>query len=205
MKTPFAIIPVLSAILASCSHPTGITAQQVAAMNRPTENIPSQFVFQMSLKEGTTGIKNLPAKKVALGKSFKISQQHEFIYPSAYEPASTGRDLNSVVPATPKDFTSINTGIEADLTSQRVGALLVFKGTIKVTDFQGFSAMGGQLGQPIVDSDGRLITENRIEMPKLATYLTPVYAALQPDGSCAFEISHPKKGTSVTFTINPKD
>ena len=203
MKTSFLMIPVVGAMLASCSQTTGVTAHQVAAMNHPADKIPSRLTFQMSVKEARAGAKKLPATQIIVGKKFQVSDQREFIYPAAYEPASATADLTSVVPATPKDFQAIHTGIEADLTSERVGALLVFKGTIRVTDVQGFARMGGQLGQPIIDADGRLITENRIEMPKLATFSTPVYAALQPDGSCTFEISHPKKGTSVTFSIAP--
>lgn len=203
MKTSFLIIPVAGAVLASCSPTTGVTARQVAAMNRPAENLPSKLTFRMSVKEGWAGAKDLPARQVVVGRDFRISEQRDFIYPSAYEPASATADLKTVVPATPKEFQKIHTGIEADLTSERAGGLLLVKGTIKVTDFQGFSRMGGQLGQPILDSKGRLITENRVEMPKFATYSTPVYTAIQPDGSCTFEISHPKKGTTVTFSIAP--
>lgn len=172
-------------------------------MNRATDAMPSRLMFQMSVKEAKVSAKRLPAKQIIVGRNFRVSEQREFIYPAAYEPVSITTDSSSVVPATPKDFRTIHTGLEADLTSERVGALLVFKGTIKVTDFQGFSRMGGQWGQPVIDAKGRLITENRVEMPKFATFTTPVYAALQPDGSCTFEISHPKKGTSVTFSIAP--
>lgn len=203
MKISFLMIPLGGVILASCSPTATVTTCQVASMNRPADHIPSQLRFQMSVREAKTGMKSLPAKQITVGKNFRIVDQREFTYPADYEPASVAQDLDSVTPATPKEFRTIRTGIEADLTSERVGSLVVFKGTIKVTDFQGFSRMGGQAGQPIIDSEGRMITENRIEMPKLATYSTPVYTAIQPDGSCTFEISHPKKGTSVRFSLAP--
>ena len=89
------------------------------------------------------------------------------------------------------------------LTEKRVAQIVELVKSMpgKVTEFLGFSETGGRQGQPIIDSKGRLITENVIMMPKFATFTTPVYAAIQPDGSCTFEISHPKRGTSVTLSI----
>lgn len=204
MKPGLLLIPAAAcAVLASCSAPSGITTRQVAAMNRPAGDMPSRVTIQMSVKEGKAAAKPLPAKQVTVGSDFRITAQREFVYPSSYEPASAHADLTTVVPATPKEFQSIPTGIEADLETERSGGLIVIKGMIKVTEFQGFSRMGGLLGQPILNAKGQVITENRIEMPKLATYTTPVYAAVQPDGTCAFEISHPKKGTVVTLSLAP--
>lgn len=202
MKPAILLIPAACAVLASCAAPSGITTRQVAAMNRPAEDMPSKVTVRMSVKEGRRSAKELPAQRISVGGGFRITDQKGFVYPSAYEPASANADLAAVVPATPKEFQSIRNGLEADLQSERSGGLIIIKGVIKVTDFQGFSRMGGQLGQPILDARGKLITENRIEMPKLATYTTPVYAAVQPDGSCTFEISHPKKGTTVTLSID---
>ena len=204
MKPAILLIPAACAVLASCTAPTGVTVRQVAAMSQPAENMPSRVTFQISVKEGRAAVRKLPAEQIAVGGSFRITDQKDFVYPSAYEPASANAGLTAVVPATPKAFQTIQTGLEADLQSERSGGLIIIKGTIKVTDFQGFSRMGGQLGQPILDAKGRLITENRIEMPKLATYTTPVYAAVQPDGSCTFGISHPKKGTTVTLSLAPE-
>lgn len=203
MKVLFAVTIVVSAALISCSQPTEITARQVAAMSRPSEAIPTQLTFQMKVNEGRFSSKSLPTTPIIVGKSFTVSDQREFIYPAAYKPASSSSEQELVTPATPLAFQTIETGIKADLTSERVGSLVVVKGTITVTEFQGFSRMGGELGLPIIDSKGRMITENRIEMPKLATFATPIFSGLKVGGESTFEISHPEKGTSVTFAISP--
>jgi hypothetical protein len=195
-------IPAAAALFSSCAPTTtGITVNQVAAMNRPGVTLPSRLTLRMTVKEPWSKAKELPARRITVGRKTHITEGREFIYPSSYEPASASADMTSVVPANPKEFQKTDVGMEADLTSERSGGLLLIKGTIKVTEFQGFSETGGRLGQPIIDSKGRLITENVIMMPKFATFTTPVYAAIPPDGSCTFEISHPKRGTSVTLSI----
>jgi hypothetical protein len=65
--------------------------------------------------------------------------------------------------------------------------------------------MGGELGKAIFDDQGRVQTENRVEMPKFATFTTPVQVAMKPRVSTTFEIAHPTDGTVVTATVRQKD
>jgi hypothetical protein len=93
------------------------------------------------------------------------------------------------------------TGFRAELSASRKGSLILIKGMVTVKEFAGFTKMGGLLGRPIIEN-GSILTENRIEMPKFATYTTPVYSALQPESSTQFEISHPTNGTTITVTLS---
>jgi hypothetical protein len=145
----------------------------------------------------------LEAGSLKAGKELKLSQGREFIYPTEYQTVkkmapNTGY---AVTPVTPDHFEKVNIGLEAKLTSERKGGLVILKGTIVVTEFQGFAKMGGELGQPILDDEGRVVTENEVEMPKLATYTTPVYVAVQPGKPCKFEISSAVKGAKGVVEI----
>jgi len=204
MKTPFlAIVPAACALLGACSHTTGITPVQVAAMNRPAEDMPSRVTLTMTVKERGKPAQTLPARQLAVGRSVQMAAEREFIYPSAYQSPVASPDGATITPATPVDFITKQVGIRADLTTEKRGGLVIVSGEIRVTDFQGFTDMGGQLGQPILDAKGRLITENKVQMPRFATYTTPVHTALRPDGSATIGISHAKRGTTVTLSLAP--
>jgi len=146
-----------------------------------------------------------PPQKLLIGRAFQVGALRDFVYPSAYEPCKVATGLPKVTPAMPTEFKTVKTGLVADLTTKRLGGLILIEGSVTVTEFQGFSRMGGALGRPILDSKDRLITENRIEMPKLASYTTPVYVAIKPGDSSTFDLSSPKKGAKVTFSLDQKN
>ncbi len=192
-------------VLASCSAPKGGSIQQYAVMSHAGPSASTSSNIQLSLKEPMRKQVDYPAHAMKAGKEFHISARREFIYPASYEPATASADLKLVAPATPTSFTTLNTGMDAKLTATRQGSLTLIKGSISITEFDGFSKMGGALGQPILDSKERVITENRVELPKFVTYTTPVFVAIAPDQPCTFEISAPRKGTKATLSIaNPQ-
>jgi hypothetical protein len=191
------------ALFVSCSSPKGMSVQQYASMSRVPSTSTAPITFQMTTHEPMRSPVQYPPQKLSIGKAFQIEAQRDFVYPSAYEPGKVS--LPNITPATPTEFKTVKTGLVADLTAKRVGGLILIEGSITVTEFQGFSRMGGALGQPILDSKDRLITENRIEMPKLASYTTPVYVAIKPGDSSAFDLSSPKTGAKVTFSLDQKN
>lgn len=193
------------AMLISCSAPKGMSVQQYASMTRSSLASSAPITFQMTTHEQMRAPTVYPPQKLSIGRAFQVAAQRDFVYPSAYEPSKVTTGLSSFTPATPTEFKTVKTGLVADLTTKRVGGLILIEGSITVTEFQGFSRMGGALGQPILDSRDRLITENRIEMPKLASYTTPVYVAIEPGDSSTFDLSSPKKGAKVTFSLDQKN
>ncbi len=190
------------ALLVSCTAPKGMSAQQYASMSRVSSVSTAPLTFQMTTQEPMQSPTVYPPQKLSIGRAFQVGAQRDFVYPSAYEPGKVATGVPNVTPATPTEFKTIKTGLVADLTTKRVGGLILIEGSVTVTEFQGFSRMGGALGQPILDSKDRLITENRIEMPKLASYTTPVYVAIKPGDSSTFDLSSPKKGAKVTFSLD---
>ena len=152
--------------------------------------------MKVSLEVNSPGEKSLafPEMTIRTGESLNVRGVGEYIYPAAYVSAAG-------VPGTPSDLTKIETGITLDLKARNVGQVVMLSGKVTVVAFDRFIRMGGEIGHPIVDEKGRLITENRVEMPAFRTYETRVYFAVKPGTPGTFEIDHPKKGTRVTVNI----
>jgi len=193
------------ALLVSCSAPKGMSVQQYASLSRASSVSTAPITLRMTTHEPMRSPTQYPPQKISIGRAFQVGAQREFVYPSVYEPGKVTTGHPTVTPATPTEFKTVKTGLVADLTTKQVGGLILIEGSVTVTEFQGFSRMGGALGRPILDSKDRLITENRIEMPKLASYTTPVYVAIKPGDSSTFDLSSPKKGAKVTFSLDQKN
>jgi hypothetical protein len=178
-----------------------MTVQQYASLAHPDEGPASVHFIQMSVADSGSAPTEFPKTRIRDGKPIHFSNGRDFVYPASYRPALPSKDRKAVEPATPQEFQTVKTGFQSDLRSKREGSVEIIEGTISVTDFQGFSQMGGAYGQAILDGEGRLITENRIEMPKFATYTTPVWVAIKPGGSATFRISHPRKDSTVTLRV----
>ena len=195
----------------SCSGPTdiaireGVTIRDYVALTKFAKPISFPDVVTLSLSEPGQPSKTLPPVRIKLNKRFTIADQREFIYPSAYDPAEGSLSGHAVTPVKPIGFRSTDVGFIAELTATRKGSLIVIEGLITVREFAGFSNMSGQLGQPILNDQGITIAENRIEMPKFATYTTPIQASILPEGSSEFEISHPTEGAKVVIALSQKE
>ena len=204
MKTLPVFAAVLFLPLVACSPQAGMSVRSYASLGKEGAELPKgPLTFKMTVPgEKGNGLQQLPSKRVAVGKEFTTSVGRDFKYPAAYQPAMALVDGRGVTPAEPRDFKTVRTGTVADLRTKRAGNLIVVEGTITHTAFLGFSKMGGEMGQPILDEKERLITENRIEMPKLATYTTPVYLAMEPGKAYVVPISHPDKGATATLEFD---
>lgn len=203
MKPTFIVGFFCSVALLSCSHPDGISMQEYRALTAPSSTlaVPKNMTFTLN-QAGETPIV-LRASNIRAGKVFQLSREREMIYPVEYSPAFSNNG-SPPTPSTPTKFQKENVGLRCEFTASVKGSLILIEGTITHKHFDGFSKMGGELGQPIVD--GRhILTENRIDLPKFTTYTTPVYVAIKPNSSSTFEINAPKQGTEVTlsFTENP--
>ncbi|MBK1883612.1 hypothetical protein JIN85_14410 [Luteolibacter pohnpeiensis] len=188
------------AVITSCASPKGISS-----FNQRSEvALPHHGSFELStgLHEPWHRTKSLDAKTFKVGENIEIDTRREFVYPQDYELAKMS--AQGVMPATPTDFATKMVGLHTDLKTEDRNGLVVLKGTVTITDFQGFSKMGGDAGQPILDAKGRLLTENKMEFPKFATYSTPIFTVIQPGKPCAIEISHPKNGTKLVFDLKAK-
>ncbi len=164
----------------------------------PQSRLP--VLMQMSVREPNGKPFPFEPTELAIGKSSRLESTRKLEYPSEFDPAAR-TVLGPVTPATPTAFKTRDLGIVATLTAKEFGSLILVEGEISVTQLQGFSRMGGALGVPIVDEKGHTLTENRIQLPKFAVFTTPVYVAIEPGKSSTFEISAPRKGTTVSIAL----
>jgi hypothetical protein len=205
MKNPHVLLPLASSLLlGACSSPQGMTVQQYASLTRPIAKSASKLSLQMTVSEPGTSPVEFPKTRIIEGKPIHLSSERDFIYPASYTPAIPTADGQAVTPATPRNFHTVKTGFEADLRGKREGPLVVLEGTISVTDFLGFSRMNGATGKRILDRRGRLLTENRVEMPGFATYNFPMAIDLKPGDSVTLQINRPQKSSTVTISIVPE-
>lgn len=176
--------------------------REYSAMTVPSKASQFPSTLTVTLNEPGRPSRSFPSVKIKPDRPFYVTDQREFIFPAAYNPAKpSGEDsIFPITPATPTEFRTEMTGLRAELSASRKGSLILIDGIVKIKEFLGFTRMGGLLSQPIVDN-GTILTENRIEMPKFATYTTPVYLALRPKSATHFEISHPTNGTTITVTL----
>jgi hypothetical protein len=185
--------------------PKGISIEEYEALTStgavPRARLP--VIMQMSVKEPNRSLFTIGRVKFGMTK-ISLEAVRELRYASEFDPARDGSGSFPVIPATPSAFETRDIGFVAALTAKELGGLILIEGEISVTQFQGFSSMGGVLGTPILDEKGRTLTENRIQLPKFAVFTTPVYVAIKPGGSSTFEISAPREGTTVTISLPQK-
>ena len=161
-------------------------------------------LMQMSVKEPSSSLVTSPRVELGIAK-ISVELVRELRYVSEFDPARAGSGGFPVTPATPAAFKTRDLGIVATLTAKEFGSLILVEGEISVTQLQGFSRTGGALGAPILDEKGRTLTENLIQLPKFAVFTTPVYVAIEPGKSSTFEISAPRKGTTVSIALTQKN
>lgn len=200
MKTvPVSVLIVACGLLANCSSPVGMTSRELSGILKESPLGAKRVSVSVQVTSPGERAVSFPAKTVRLGQSFSAGSTREFIYPKGYSFPEVSGD--ALTPATPMNFETIDTGITMDLKAEANGPLVVISGKVDVSKFDRFIRMGGELGRPIADGEGNVIAENRVEMPAIRSYMTPVYLAVKPGQPVSFEIDHPEKGTRMTVTI----
>lgn len=188
----------------ACSDPSTMTVKQLTELQQHPVVSNPPMNLKLIVRERGKPEMSLGETPLRYGKSMGFENRKEFIYPSEYESPEAAKDGQSVIPATPAGFESTNTGFEAKLSASRRGSLVIIEGSITSREFQGFSAMGGEIGRPIIDANGKAITENRVVMPMFATFSTPVFLAVKPGKDYSFAISGSRKGGTATLRLDPQ-
>lgn len=204
MKTISLSLSVVGCVLlANCSSPVAMTRGELADVLKESPLAAKRV--SVSVRVTPPGAKefSFPAKNIRLGESFSQEVIREFIYPAGY--SAPGIAGGGIEPATPERFETVNTGVTMDLKAEASGSLVIVSGKVEVSKFDRFIRMGGELGHPITDEKGKTLTENRVEMPAIRTYMTPVYVAAKPGKPVSFEIDHPEKGSKMTVTVRTLD
>lgn len=129
-----------------------------------------------------------------LGKSGRIEQITEFIYPTEYSPpeipnskgkvGEQGGEIFPVTPATPTSFETKNLGVMFEATPKRKDDFIELTCNLTHTHFLGFVNYGSPINAPATDFLGFpvevVITENRTEMPVFNSKRTKTTITISP-------------------------
>ena len=198
-KIPLLLMTAACGLLVNCKSTVAMKSGELAGIMKESPLGAKRVSVSVQVKSPGEKTLGFPAKTVRVGEDFSIGSTREFVYPSGYELPAVSK--TGVEPATPTNFETINTGITMNLKTEAKGPLLVIGGKVDVVKFDRFIRMGGELGRPIANESGKMVSENRMEMPAIRSFMTPVYLTAKPGAPVSFEIDHPKKGTQVTITV----
>lgn len=218
MKKPLALIS-LAALLSNCSHQTAAnvpvpSGRYAELVGQPTKN-PKHYRVTLNFEGKGEAASQSPSLVVGPGQTAKIKAVREFIYPSDYDlaeasevklvVASSGKaGAFPVTPSTPKSFVTKNLGYTGELSVKPQGAFVVIKGMLAYEKFAGFSRAPGEAISPLVEArNGKIITDNRVDLPNFVRSETPLYIAGLP--GVPHSIDLPGVPGKVTVTCTPVD
>jgi hypothetical protein len=218
MKKPLVLIS-FAALLSNCSHQTAANAPVASGRyaelaGQPTKS-PKHYRVTLNFEGKGEAANQSPALVVRPGQTAKIEAIREFIYPSDYglaeasavklPVASPGKaGASAVTPSTPKNFVTKNLGYTGEVSVRPQGAFVVIKGMLAYEKFAGFSRAPGEAISPLVEArNGKLITDNRVDLPNFIRSETPLYIAGLP--GVPHTIDLPGVPGKVTVTCTPID
>jgi len=137
------------------------------------------------------------------GNPATIELIHELRYPTAFDSAKADpKNTGAVVtPTTPTEFETINTGWSIKLTARQQGKLLAVTGVADYTEAELLPGGYGQGAQPIYSADGKLITPNKLVLPKVQTTTSRFCLLAVPGEPCEVTLFRGQKAEKHTVTI----
>jgi general secretion pathway protein D len=108
-----------------------------------------------------------------------------------------------VTPATPKEFANRPTGVQLTITPRFEGGLVVLKGELTVTEFDGFTqAVGEVVGRPIINSKEQpfILTANITQAPMMREAHTPIFVTALPGKTYTMKVAGAHDTMLVDFT-----
>jgi len=152
------------------------------------------------------------------GQTASVDLVKDFIYPTDFTLPMASRDLLGhptpeaagkkqgsfpVTPTTPKEFVNQPTGIQITISPRFESGLVILKGEIKVTTFDGFTSAAGELvARPIIASKEQpmLLTPNLVRAPLLRENRSPIFVAALPGKTYTMQVAGAHGPMQVDFT-----
>lgn len=152
------------------------------------------------------------------GQTASVDLVRDFRYPTDFTLPMASRDLLGhptpeaagkkqgafpVTPTTPKEFVNQPTGIQMTLSPRFESGLVILKGEIKVTTFDGFTSAAGELvARPIIASKKQpiLLTANKVQAPLIRENRSPIFVAALPGKTYTMQVAGAHGPMQVDFT-----
>lgn len=131
----------------------------------------------------------------------KLENIREFRYPDQFQPPQVLADKShpAVIPTTPTNFETINAGWTIQLHAQRLGKLVMLRGTAEFVDVKMVNGAYGALAGPVYDRQGNVLTANFLQQPEQHSTITRFHVSAVPGE--AYEILFYKGSKVETHTV----
>jgi hypothetical protein len=203
----------LSACASGPPQQEPITVERVSeiqAMPVPT-HMAVKTTFKLHEKGNTMTPPSVTQKP---GQTASVELTRDFIYPVDFtlpiaprkevlKAKAKGEGAFPVTPTTPKEFINQPTGIQITISPRFEGGLVILKGEIKVTTFDGFTSAAGELvARPIIASKEQpiLLTPNLVRAPLLRENRSPIFVAALPGKTYTMKVAGALGPMQVDFT-----
>ena len=141
--------------------------------------IPDQpLKVSIRLVNGKGEIQAAPSVVTKPGESAEIEVATELVYPTEFDLIEVKGE--AVTPTTPRKFEKELVGLRIEVTPTLRGSLIFLKGEIEMKEFDKKVAAPGDVFRPIMNKEGVVLTENKVELQTVRSYRTPLIAALSP-------------------------
>ena len=160
----FAVISI--AVAATPNSRKRLTAQRVADLTAPTD-APHPKGYKVEIS--ALGSSRIPAAK----PEGEIQSIREFHFPTEFEPPQASATVApAIIPTTPTAFEKVNTGWTVYLTTKSHGKLISVYGVANYVTAELVPGGYGAIAGPIYTEQGKLLTSNKLDQPKLQTTTT---------------------------------
>ena len=187
--------------------------ERVAELQAAT--IPPHSAVKTTVKlHEKSGTLTTPSVTTNPGQTASLEAIRDFIYPVDFTLPNAPKDkvmkaklekkgTYPVTPTTPKEFVNQPTGVKLTITPRFEGGLVILKGELTMTEFDGFTqAVGEVVARPIINSkeDPVLLTPNLAQAPMMREAHTPIFVAALPGKTYTMQVAGAHGPMLVDFT-----
>lgn len=170
-----------------------LTAQRIADFTSTTEGTrPKAYKIEIADFGRITLAADNPEGQVELGQEFR--------FPTEFAPPQiTASGVPAIVPTTPTAFETVNTGWTVRLTAKPHGKLVGVYGIANYVEVALVPGGYGAIAGPIYTERGEILTENKLDQPKLQATETRFHIFAAPGES--YDVTFYKGSTEEKHRI----
>jgi hypothetical protein len=219
LRTAILLLTVTFVSVAAEPKNSKLTPEKLALLTA-TDGVPKYSTCKVTI----AGLASTPATKPAIGfpnpeptrknepasiqlkpdgKPVVLEWIREFRFPTDFESAKTvAKDVPAAItPVTPTAFETVNTGWTIKLAARQQGRLLAITGSADYVEAEMVRGGYGTAAEPIYSNDGKLISPNKITLPKFQTTTSRFFIFAAPGESCEVTLFRGKKAEKHTVTV----
>lgn len=196
IRTSFICLAVACISIAATSKTQKrLTAQRIAELTAPADALHAQ-TYHISISR--LGNATLPAAK----PEGLIESIREFRFPTAFDaPQANSQGASVATPTTPTAFETIHTGWTVRVTAKPQGKLVAVYGVADYIEAQMVPGGYGAIAGPIYAQDGKILTPNKLDQPRIQTTTTRFHIFAIPGEPYEVTFYHGNKAEKHMVTV----